>query len=334
MSAQLEPQETTMADLVKYSITKAALAEMRTEIMALRVLSPDDEEGYARCKDKLRGLVKLRTSGDAERKALNKEALAFQRFVNSEWDSIASEIEPMESHLRANCAIVDDEKKRREEAAAIAARERLNKRIAALQAVKAEFNFDEVAAMPNEAYEEFLGFWQNEFVIDQKREAAEKARLEQLEAERLESAKLLEAERQRIRALEAEAQKMKQEAFEREKAELKKQQAQAEAELRKQQAEAAEIAAKAKAERDAAEAKARAEKLATERAEIEAAAKIADAVMFEEIRTNYPTVEAAWVEIARLRKLLGGLATDMGRVLDGPVFNPLGNGGVHPAVRD
>jgi DNA repair exonuclease SbcCD ATPase subunit len=323
MSAQLEPQETTMADLVKYSITKAALAEMRTEIMALRVLSPDDEEGYARCKDKLRGLVKLRTSGDAERKALNKEALAFQRFVNSEWDSIASEIEPMESHLRANCAIVDDEKKRREEAAAIAARERLNKRIAALQAVKAEFNFDEVAAMPNEAYEEFLGFWQNEFVIDQKREAAEKARLEQLEAERLESAKLLEAERQRIRALEAEAQKMRQEALEREAAELKK-----------QQAEAAEIAAKLKAERDAEEAKARAEKLATERAEIEAAAKIADAVMFEEIRTNYPTVEAAWVEIARLRKLLGGLATDMGRVLDGPVFNPLGNGGVHPAVRD
>lgn len=321
MSAQLEAQEITMADLITYSVTDAALAELHSKYIGLKVLDAEDEEGYALCKDARKVVRDTRLGVEERRKELKAESLSFGRAVDAEAKRITSKIEAVENHLVEQLKIVDDEKKRREEAALKAAKERLDARIAALQAVKAEFTFDEVAAMPDEAFEEFLGYWQKEYAVDQKREAAEKARLEELENERAAQNALLAAERERVRQLEAEASKMRQEAFERETAEL-----------RKAQVEAAAIAATAKAERDAAEAKASAVEVT--QAELDASAREFPDSKNDTIDKEFPTLALAWAEIARLRTLLGELATDMGRVLDGPVFNPLGNGGVHPAVRD
>ncbi len=319
MDAENIPQE--MQALVTYSITEAAIAEMRAKCSALRVLGPDDDEGYAQCGEYLKVVIAADKAVEDRRVELKAESLAFGRHIDSKAKPFRGALGEMKLYLREQRAIVDDEKKRREDAAMKAAKERLDARIAALQACKAEFNFDEVAAMPDEAFEEFLGFWQNEYAVDQKREAAEKARLEELENERAAQNALLAAERERVRQLEAEASKMRQEAFERETAEL-----------RKAQAKAAEIAATAKAERDAAEAKASAVEVT--QAELDASAREFPDSKNDTIDKEFPTLALAWAEIARLRTLLGELATDMGRVLDGPVFNPLGNGGVHPAVRD
>lgn len=313
-----------MQDLVKYSVTKAALAELRTECMALRVLGPDDEEGYARCRDKLKSVVKLRTGGDAERKALNKEALAFQRFVNSEWDAIAAEIEPIETHLRTNCAIVDNEKKRREEEAARAAKERIDNRILKLQSLHATFRFDEIAALSDEAFEDLVDREQTRFNAEQRKREEEAARLAELERERAANEALLAAEREKTRQLEAEAQKMREEkaAIEREK--IRK--AAEEERVAKAKQEAADAALEA--ERRAAMARAEAEEFerlkAKKAAEAKAAKEVADKKLFSAIRSRFQTLESAWVELARLYKLTGTM----------PQADGMANGGVRAAIKE
>jgi len=81
---------------------------------------------------------------------------------------------------------------------------------------------------------------------------------------------------------------------------------------RKAQAEKEAAERKAAQERATAEAEAvkrlEAERLAKEAAEKAAQRKIKDAALFELIKASYPTIESAWVEIARLAKMVKGVA--------------------------
>lgn len=313
-----DEQQSDLNQLITYSVTDAAIAEMSAQFMPLKVFGIDDAEGYARCKEARNTVRSKRVEVEKRRVELKKEALEFGRLVDGEAKRITAKLTEVEQHLVGQLAIIDDEKKRREEEAARAAKDRLDKRIAALQAVHAQFSIDAVSALSDEAYEEFLDDATTRF------NAAERLRKEQ-EAE-LERLRAAEAEREaKLKAQEEETRRLQAELLAKQQAELREKEqavaaaraaeqealrkAQAEREAREREAKAAEeakqeAARKAKSEAEEAERlralHARQAELA---AEMEAARKIADEKLFEEIKTAFPTLELAWVEIARLRKL-------------------------------
>lgn len=198
------------------------------------------------------------------------------------------------------------------------------KRLAELEA-KAKADAEKLAEQEREATrlrEELLG--------KQREELAEKQRaLDAAEAQRVESERKLKAEqdarekeaqqaeearlqaaRDAQAALEAEKREAERKVTEERKAREKEAREAEEARLKVERdakaAEDARIAWEARVKRDAEEAE-RVRVLEVRRAELaaemEAAEKIADDQLFEEIKAAFPSVESAWVEIARLRKL-------------------------------
>lgn len=297
--------EKTYEAPVVFSVTKAQIAELRAKFMGLKVANVNDKASYDLCK-KSRGEVRgYRLQVVQEHKLMKAGALAFGRKCDASLRELLEMFEEIESHLKAEEAIIDDEKKRLEEEALRAFTERRNARVAQLQACKVGFNYDEVANMTDEAFAAFIAEAQESFEVSEKIRIANEARLAELEAERL-------ANEERVKAAQEETRKVQ--------AEL----------LRKQQEELAakerEIAASRAAEREA-ERKANEERIAREReaaaikeaedkrlaeeiekkrlAENEAAKKIADKKLFDKIKVEFPTLESAWVEIARLRKAAG-----------------------------
>lgn len=301
----MEQATETYDQLIVYSVETATIEELKSNFLGLKVANVNDKASYELCKKSRSEVRGYRLALEEERKTLKAQSLDFGRKVDARAKELIAPLEEIETHLKAQEAIIDDEKKRLEEEALRAFTERRNARVAQLQACKVGFNYDEVANMTDEAFAAFIAEAQESFEVSEKIRIANEARLAELEAERL-------ANEERVKAAQEETRKVQ--------AEL----------LRKQQEELAakerEIAASRAAEREA-ERKANEERIAREReaaaikeaedkrlaeeiekkrlAENEAAKKIADKKLFDKIKVEFPTLESAWVEIARLRKAAG-----------------------------
>lgn len=263
-----------MQDLITYSVTDAALSEMRSKYIGLRVCGLDDAEGYAQCKVARDIVRKTRLSVEERRKELKAESLIFGKAVDSEARRIFEKIEEVEGHLVGQLRIVDDEKKRLEDEAIRKAKERIDQRAAQLIAFGAAFNLDEVSKMTDEAFDDLLSLSESRFRAAQRKQEEERQRLEQLEKERAAQDELLAAEREKTRQLEAEAAQMRKEQADREH----------------------EQAHKVEEE----------QRLAKVHDQIvEASAVIGDDSL--EIMLAFPTLVLAWIEIARLRKITSKL---------------------------
>lgn len=274
-----------LQDLITYSVTEAAIAEMRSKFMGLRVCGFDDVEGYENCKEARKVVRDARLNVEERRKELKKESLEFGRAVDSRAKDITAKIEAIESHLVSQLRIVDDEKKRREEEAIRAAKAKLNERIELLQTFQTSFNLDEIAKLSDESFDELLTHAETRFNAEKRRKAEEAERLRKLEVEAAENAAKLRAAEEATRAAEAEARKARDELI---------------------AAQRAEVQAQEKKIREAEEAerlRCLAEKQAKADADKRAAQEIADRELFEEIKAAFPTLELAWIEIARLRRL-------------------------------
>lgn len=301
----MEQATETYDQLIVYSVETATIEELKSKFLGLKVANVNDKASYELCKKSRSEVRGYRLALEEERKKLKAQSLDFGRKVDARAKELIAPLEEIETHLKAQEAIIDDEKKRLEEEALRAFTERRNARVAQLQACKVGFNYDEVANMTDEAFAAFIAEAQESFEVSEKIRIANEARLAELEAERL-------ANEERVKAAQEETRKVQ--------AEL----------LRKQQEELAakerEIAASRAAEREA-ERKANEGRIAREReaaaikeaedkrlaeeiekkrlAENEAAKKIADKKLFDKIKVEFPTLESAWVEIARLRKAAG-----------------------------
>lgn len=291
---------TNINDLITYSVTDAALAEMRSKFLGLRVLNATDEEGYAQCKEARAVVRRTRLEVEERRKELKAESLSFGRAVDAEAKRITEKIEEVEGHLVSQLKIVDDEKKRREEEAARKALERIDLRQRKMAEVGAPLSHTEAATLSDEDFSARLESATAEFKAAAIAREEERKRLAELEKERAKQAA-------KIRAQEEETLKLREELLAKERA------AAAEAEEKRRAAEALRLEAERKLEderrRIAAEAAEVERKAAEEaerkrKAEAEAARKVADTKLFKEIKASFPTLESAWIEIARLRKLM------------------------------
>lgn len=284
---------TSVTDLITYSVTDATIAEIKNEFGGLRVLDIDDEQGYALCKEARKKVRDLRLSIEDRRKELKAESLEFGRLVDAEAKRITALVTPVEEHLAAQLAIVDDEKKRREAEAARIAKERIDTRQRRMAEVGAVLSYEDAASISDEKFEMLFTSAEVAHKRAEEIRAAERAQLEKLQAEQKARDAELEAERAKTRALEAETARMRDEAAARDREAARV----AEESRRRAEAELSETRRRAEAEAARVEDERR-------RAELEAAVKVADDLLFNSIKRQFPTLEVAWVEIARLRKLL------------------------------
>lgn len=300
------------------------LDEFESEGLALKVAGANDKTCYELVK-KFRIKVKnIRCAIENRRKELKEVPLRFCQELDEAARELKERCEKVEDHLAAQQKIVEDEEKRRAEEEARKAKAKLDERVAQLQAAKATFSVQLVGAMSDDDFAPMLADAQARHAEEERIRAEERERLAKLEAERAE-------QEARAKAAEAETQRLKDELLAKQRAELAEKERQAQAaeaarleaerkateereaaERRVKAAEedaarkvAEEKAAREKSEREAREAEERrvAEE-AAEKAQAEEAARqaIADAELFKAIKAEFPTLELAWVEIARLRK--------------------------------
>jgi len=301
-------------ELITYDITQAAIAELKSKCLALKVTSFTDKEGYLKCKEAKADIKARRVAIEKRRKELKEDSLAFGRKVDAKAREYTQELEAMEAHLQAQQDIIDDEIERRRQEAEFKKQQLVNERIQKLTAVQAECppNIGELA---DEMFDAMLHAATVAYEEKKQAEEAEKKRIADMEAENQRLRKEAEEREQAARAErekhEAEVRKLKAEAEAKEREENEKKRKEAEA----KQAEAEKIAAeerakaqKAEEERAEIERKEKAAKdaaLAAKKLEEEKAKKaIEDENLFNEIKNTFPTLELCWVEIARLRKLI------------------------------
>lgn len=212
--------------------SEEALQQMREEFAGL---TADTKDGYEEVRKAIRVCVKTRTGIDAARKALNEEALKWQRTVNAEAKRLNGEVEKIEAPLVAMKAEVDAETERQRKELEEKQRAFVNSRLAEYLAICGESCPVEVAENAS------LLEWAEVLRVGgekheaRKAEAAAKAEAERAERERIEAE--LKAAREEARIAQEQAAK--------ERAELEALRAEKLAAERK----AAEEATRAEAER-------------------------------------------------------------------------------------
>ncbi len=274
-----------MNQIVEYNVTDAAIAEMKSLYMGLKVLSLDDDEGF-KAVHSARMIVKgKRIEVEKRRKELKADALEWGKKVDVRAKQIFSLLEPIENHLISEEEKITKEKERLKSEEEAKNRAKIEARINDLLKYGVVKPFMEVATMPDGEYDTLFAFAKTTHEAEQKRIADEKA---SMEAERLALQKIREEEAARleIQRKEQEIERLRLDAIRKEQEEAtrkieaekkaledekrKEQERKDREAFEKQAAELAKIEAEAKAkakiEREAREKK--------EREEAEAAEKV------------------------------------------------------------
>lgn len=318
---------------IVYPTSDEAIEAIRLECLSLAVADENDKAGAKACDDARKKVKALRCEIEKRRKELKADALEYGRLVDAEAGRLTAMLTPIERRLEEQAAIVADAEKRCKEAEAKALDERFERRLKELQSVETKaIPYASLRGMSDDAYAKLLADATEAHETATAARKAEAERLARLEAERKEEKRKADEQAAENRRLQAEVDRLKQEQLDRERAEREKaEQARKDAEAakanaeRKAKEEREEAERKAKLEREesgrrlreaeakAAKEKADAERKAKEereareaetlRQEAEAAARIADTRAFEAIKAEFPTLDLAWVEIHRLRKL-------------------------------
>lgn len=285
------------SELAVFNPIVAGLSELKEQAQKLSVKGVDDKEGYKAVKSfRTQKVVKLRKAIEDKRKEIKSFYLEAGKAIDSRAKEIFNQIELVENYLESQEKIVDDEQERIKAEKAKIIAERVDKRTQALRQI--EFNDVIFPKFLEEASdEEFLEFIKPKYEaykLKKQKEAEEKA-----EMERLREVERVAKEKEQAERLRAENERRELEAKQRAEIEAKNKELEAQ-----RKAQQAEIDRKNK-ELEAIKAKEKAEQELKAKEELKAKKKIEDENMFLEIKTMFPTLELAWVEIARLRKIGG-----------------------------
>lgn len=304
--------ENNLDALITYDITNALIADLKARCLALKVSGFDDKDGYMLCKTHKADIKSRRVAIERRRKELKEDSLAFGRKVDAKAREYTQELQEMEDYLQSQLGIIDDEIERRKLEADLKRQAIVADRVSKLQAVNAEWPTN-IGEIPDAMFEAML------FAATQANDErlasiqAEKERIANIEKEnarlKAEAEAKAAAEKVEREKLEAEVRKLKAEAEAKEAAERQAKQREIDKEEAEKRARAdMEKAQKAKdlARQKELEAEHR-RVLEEEKArQAKAQKEIEDEKLFNYIKENFPTLEVAWVEIARLTKLLKG----------------------------
>lgn len=210
---------TTDTKPIKFSVTDAAIEEMRIKFMPLVINGPDDKEGYKRVYEARQIVKDSRVGVDKKRKELNEDALTWQRSVNGEAKRITALLETIEDHLEKQEKTYNQERQRIAEAKALEQRMRYQSRHE--QLVKAGFAYnpegdyfhfgelsilvDDIRALSDEEYSPTAELIEEIRKTEQARLAKIKEQQEQetarIAAEQAETARKNKQEAERLQAV-------------------------------------------------------------------------------------------------------------------------------------
>lgn len=269
--------ETIKMPLVKYSITDAAISELKKNYHGLTIA----KDGMKAVHDARMIIKNKRVEVEKTRKALKADSLEYGRMVDSEAKRISTELESIENPLEAEenaeairlQAIKDEEKR--------LADLKLNSRISGLAQYGAAHDISSLMTMPDEKYDALLAdhkkAWDKaeadklELARLQKEEANRKAfeekKAKEAEMERqIKESERISAERKELekrKAEQAEAQAKQEEINRKEREAI----AQQKAEFEEKQRKAQEAERLEKAKKEAAELQKQKDKLELEKKE-------------------------------------------------------------------
>jgi len=167
---------TEAAQVVSYSVSDAAIAELRE---ALTGLSPETREGYEQVKQGIGACRKLRGEIEETRVALKAEALEWGRKVDAEAARLKSQIVEIENPLKAAKTEVDERAERAREAAELAEA----KALADAEKARREAEAAEMAAARAELAAMRRKIEEDRAADEQRRAAERRAELDKQQAE-------------------------------------------------------------------------------------------------------------------------------------------------------
>lgn len=259
-------EETGEVTTIDYKISDVVIREMKERFLQLKVEDFDDKKGYKECHEARMIVKQHRVAVEKRRKQLKEYSLNYGRKVDSVAKDLTFKLEEIEKHLENQQNVIDLEIERRK-------RERINGRAEKLKSVNCMmFNLAFLEKATDEEFEDLFLKEQERFNLEETARIAKEKELEELRLKEIENQKIIqelqekerERERQRIEAIEQENKRLAQEAFERKQREQEQKQ----------------------------------------QVEVVAKSQIADDDLFEKIKRDFPTLELAWIEIAKLTKLL------------------------------
>lgn len=221
--------------IVEYSVTDAAISEMASLYMGLRITDIEDREQFNAVKTARLVVKGKRVEVEKRRKELKADALEWGKKVDTEAKRIFAKLEPIETHLqKEEDKVVEAERLRKEEAEQ-RERERVQGMVDELGKYGHMVAFHDAQAMPWSDYLELLE-WTKATHAEAQRKAEEEHQTREAEAKRLADEKIenerkakeladKEAAQQKEReALDAEKERLADEAdrVEKEKAEIRK----------------------------------------------------------------------------------------------------------------
>jgi hypothetical protein len=244
-------------ELKKFQVTPEMIKqELEAKYGSLVIAGQSDKDGYRKVSEARSEIRVKRLEVEKTRKALVEDAVAYQRKINSYAKELTALIEPIEAHLVAELDAFEAEKERIK-AERLAAEQRRVESLAKML-LEAGMTFDGISYSYKDYIVKFLDIPKMDEEGLQIMAEAVKTQKEKDEADAREEQARLEAERQQAIKVAEENARIQREIMEKQAAEIKRQQEEANALRAKLEAEEAER----KREQAAAEAKAKADALA------------------------------------------------------------------------
>ena len=131
----------------------AVLFQIREEYLEIVVSDETDELGYKRASEAQKRMARLRNDVEKTRKDLKADALRYGKAVDTEAKRIQALIEPIETHLKQQKAIVDDAKARAEQAEQERRVSWLRGRIDTANSIEWIVTAEELEQMPDDVFE-------------------------------------------------------------------------------------------------------------------------------------------------------------------------------------
>lgn len=102
----------TENQVIEYSVTDAAIAEMSKKYMVLKLTGPDDKEGLAKIVEYRKEVKSKRIEVETTRKKLKADSLEYGKKVDAEAKRITEKLSPIENHLIGQENIAKKEQER------------------------------------------------------------------------------------------------------------------------------------------------------------------------------------------------------------------------------
>ena len=152
-------QELSRVDAaIEYAVTELSKADpiieqIRYEYCSIVVTDENDEEGYRQASEATKRMVRLRNDVEKTRKDLKADALRYGKAVDTEAKRIQALIEPIETHLKQQKAIVDNAEAERQRIEHEQRVSWLRGRIDTANSIEWIVTAEELERMPDEEFE-------------------------------------------------------------------------------------------------------------------------------------------------------------------------------------